>query len=78
MVTLKEAINLFDLKDDDIIYLVKRRHETFVEPLTIRKIREKYDMKRTMVLKIYPFHFRYSDSQDYELIIKEDGRRDRA
>lgn len=75
MVTLKEAINLLDLRDQDMIYLAKERFDHFAEFMTIRKIRDKYDMKRTMVLKIYPYHFQYADDHNYELIIREAGRK---
>lgn len=71
MITLKEAIRLLDLSDQDMVYLCKERFEPFAPYLTIKQIREKYDMKRTKVLKIYPYHFQYSEDHDYELIIRE-------
>ena len=71
MVSLKQAIALLDLKDDDMIYLASERFAWDAEYITIREIRNKMDMKHTMVWKIYPYHFQYrEDPDDYEFIIK--------
>lgn len=75
MITLKQAVSLLDLSDQDMIYLAKERFDDNAPFMTIKAIREKYDMKRTMVLKIYPYHWKYSPDNDYELIIKEAGRK---
>lgn len=71
MITLKQAIELLDLKDSDMVYLAKERFDWQAKYLTVKQIREKYDMKRTKVWKIYPYHHQYnSDPDDYELIIR--------
>ena len=70
MITLKQAIDVLDLKDNDMVYLVKERFEHFAPLVTVKQIREKYDMQRTKVLKIYPYHFQYdADDDTYELLI---------
>ena len=75
MITLKQAISLLDLSDQDMIYLAKERFDHNAPFMTVKAIREKYDMKRTMVLKIYPYHWKYDPANDYELIIREGGRK---
>lgn len=71
MITLKEAIRLLDLSDQNMVYLCTERFQMFAPYLTVKQIREKYDMQRTKVLRIYPYHFKYSEDHDYELIIRE-------
>lgn len=70
MITLKQAINLLGLGDCNMVFIC-REHLDFLAPhLTVKQIREKYDMKKTKVVKIYPYHYKYSDDFDWELIIK--------
>lgn len=70
MITLKQAINLLDLSDDDMIFICREHLDSLAPKLTVKQIREKYDMKKIEIVKIYPYHYRYSDSFDWELIIK--------
>ena len=70
MITLKQAISLLDLSDSDMVYICREHLDQLAPHLTIKQIREKYDMKKTEVIKIYPNHYRYSDSSEWELIIK--------
>ena len=69
MITLKQAIKLLDLTDDDAVYLCKQRHQSFATRYTIKEIRNKFDMKNTIVKKIYPNHFFYDPDLDWEFII---------
>ena len=69
MITLKKAIKLLSLKDDDIIFMCKEHHQPLAKFYTIKEIRNKFDMKNTMVKKIYPNHFRYSNDLSWEFII---------
>ena len=70
MITLKQAIKLLNLSDDDIIYFCHKHHERFAPSYTVKEIREKFDMKNTNVKNIYPYHFRYDNDISWEFIIK--------
>ena len=69
MITLKQAIQLLDLNDDEIIYICKKHYQSFADSYSVRDIRNKFDMKNTIVKKIYPNHFAYSADLDWEFII---------
>lgn len=69
MVTLKQAIRLLDLDDNEIIYICKEHHQIFASSYSIREIRNKFDMKHTIVKKIYPNHFMYSGDLCWEFIV---------
>jgi DNA primase catalytic subunit len=69
MVTLKQAIQLLGLKDDDAIYICRYHCETGAPYYRVKQIRNKFDMKNTIVKRIYPYHFFYSGDLDWELII---------
>ena len=69
MITLKQAIRLLDLGDDEIIYICKEHHQSFASSYSVREIRNKFDMKHTMIKKIYPNHFAYSGDLEWEFII---------
>lgn len=75
MITLKQAIKILGLSDDDMVFLCKEHLETFAPYLSVKRIREKYDIKNTKVIRIYPYHFLYDDSLDWELIIQEKRNR---
>lgn len=70
MITLKQAINLLDLNNSDMVYICHEHYDSLAQYLTVKQIREKYDMKNTKVIKIYPYHFKYSNDLDWELIIE--------
>lgn len=69
MITLKQAIKLLDLDDDEIVYICKEHHQPFASCYSVREIRNKFDMKNTIVKKIYPNHFVYTGDLDWEFII---------
>lgn len=69
MITLKQAINLLSLDDDERVFICKEHQQLFANSYSIKEIRNKFDMKNTIVKKIYPNHFRYSDDLDWEFII---------
>lgn len=69
MITLKEAIKILGLKDSDAVYICSRHSETNALFISVGQIRNKFDMRNTMVKRIYPYHFIYTDSLDWELII---------
>ena len=71
MITLKQAIKLLDLDNNDIVYLCFKHCESFAPFYTVRQIKNKFDMKKIKVKKIYPNHFIFSDGQDWEFIISE-------
>lgn len=54
MTTLKEAIKLCRIEDDEIIWLTEGAADSPIGciPMTLREIREKYDMKNTLVTAI--------------------------
>lgn len=70
MVSLKQAVRLLDLQDDEMVYICHEHCEPCVLPISVKSIREKYDMRKTMVKRIYAYHFRCSDAMDWELVIK--------
>ena len=70
MITLKQAIKLLSLDDSDIVYICKKHHQSFADHYSVREIRNKFDMKNTIVKKIYPNHFVYSGDLDWEFIIQ--------
>ena len=69
MVTLKEAIALCDIRENEVVFL-RKDGESYLTtiPMTLKEIRNKYDMKRTMVSKISP-HFCCEDFKGMELAI---------
>lgn len=69
MITLKQAIQLLDLKDNDAVYICRRHCETGAPFYSIRQIKNKFDMKNTMVKKIYPYHFFYNGELNWEFVI---------
>lgn len=71
MITLSQAIKLLDLNDSDIVCLCKKRFDRDGQLISVKALREKYDMRKITVTKIYPYHFQYDPDDDtYELIIK--------
>lgn len=72
MVTLKQAIKLLDMREDEIIYLRSPRQD---KPpylrYSVKQIKEKFDMKHTYVSKINPYHYLYSSDINWEFTIKQ-------
>ena len=57
MITLREAMKLCDISNDEFVYL-RRKGQIFLSEythITGGRIREKYDMKKTMVQHITPY-----------------------
>lgn len=70
MITLKQAIKLLDLHDDDIVYFCKFHCQTLAKYYSVKEIRNKFDMKRVMVKRIYPHHFWCDPDLSWEFIIQ--------
>lgn len=78
MVTLKEAIALCDVRENEVVYITKqteycdihlqKKTELLTTPMTLREIREKCDMKNMMVCLIKP-HFCCGDFEGMEFKI---------
>ena len=70
MISLKEAFRLTDIKNTEFCYIRTKEQDRYSSNILSGKaVREKYDMKHTMVFKISPrfdFHGEY-----LEFIIKE-------
>ena len=71
MITLKQAIEVLSLYDSDEVFICKEHFDISATRMTIKEIKEKYNIEKTMIERIYPNHFKYSDSLDYEFIIPE-------
>lgn len=73
MVTLAKAIKLADLQADDLCYLRKIGTSRYdAQCLSVRDIRENYDMKATKVLHITPrFELYGPDYQGIEFEVTE-------
>lgn len=55
MITLKEALKVTKISEDEILYIRKKETEKYqVEILTLKEIRNKYDMKNIIVTGIQP------------------------
>lgn len=70
MITLKEAIKLTDIKDMELCYIRNKgsnKHDG--KYLTIKEIRDKFDMKNTFVTKITPRFSFYGDYNGIEFEI---------
>lgn len=81
MVSLYNAVKLVSRldKDDDIIYLKRDKKDddlfgrnTPDEILTVKQLKEKYDLRRTKVVRIAPY-FCCMDYEGQLLVIKEAG-----
>ena len=70
MITLKEAIKLTDIKDRELCYIRnKGSDKNGGKYLTIKEIRDKFDMKNTFVTKITPRFSFYGDYNGIEFEI---------
>lgn len=81
MVSLYEAVKLTGRldRDDDIVYLKNNKKDddlfgrnTPDEILTVKQLKEKYDLRRTKVVRIAPY-FCCMDYEGQLLVIKEAG-----
>lgn len=56
MITLKQAIQVTKLEDDEICYLRKVESPSMLDSklVTVKEIRNKYDMKKTKVIGLKP------------------------
>lgn len=56
MITLKEAMVVCDVKIDEIVYIIQNvRPLPIRTPMTLKDVRDKYDMQKTMVTRISPY-----------------------
>lgn len=57
MITLKEALRLCRIDDDEVVHLCDRIEDMpmWSWPMTGRETKNKYDLKRTMVTAIFPY-----------------------
>lgn len=70
MITLKEAMKLTDIKDNELCYLRNKGDDRYSgEYLTSKKIRNKFDMKNTFVTKITPRFSFYGEYNGIEFEI---------
>ena len=68
MISLKEAIKLTKVQDDELCYIRKEnasKNDTIA--LTVDEIKAKYDMKNTMVVGIQPKNFDYYCAIEFEV-----------
>lgn len=71
MVTLREAFNLCKIKDDEVVFLRNSEETSLLThtPILGRKIRNKYDMRKTMVSDISP-HFVCGEYEGFAFTIQ--------
>ena len=56
MISLKEAFKLCDIDDRNVVYFCDDpKNFIWAKPMTGKEVREKYDMKNTLVSKICPY-----------------------
>lgn len=53
-----------DLKDNDFVALCHKHLEFNAQCISVRDIKETYDMRRVMVKKIYTYHYLYTPGDD--------------
>lgn len=71
MVTLKEAIKLADIQEDELVYLKQEGSSKFDrELMTLREIRNKLDMKNLKVVSIKPSFSFDGEFQGMEFVLK--------
>lgn len=70
MITLTQAFRLCRVRDDEVVYL-RKPSVSFNWPsiYTGKEVREKYDMKHTMVTEIHP-RFSFGEFEGMEFIVK--------
>ena len=73
MVTLKEAFRLCGIKDHEIVWFSDKKEGAYLwaYPMTGKEVRQKYDMRRTVVTLIQP-HFNFNEWVGFLFIIKKE------
>lgn len=73
MITLKEAFRLCGIDDQEVVHLTDNKEDInfWTWPMTGREVREKYDMKHTMVTDIRS-HFNWGEYEGFTFVIKLD------
>ena len=70
MITLIQAFKLCDIRDDEIVYLTKHGKSYYFPYIyTGKEVREKYDMKHTLVTMIRP-RFNFGEYEGMGFTIK--------
>lgn len=64
MISLIQAVKLMDLKDGNVVALCHEHFDHEAQLISIRDIKETYDMRRTKVRRIHPYHFMYDPGDD--------------
>lgn len=74
MVTLKEAFKLCGVDDREVVHFSDRREDAGIWswPMTGQEVRQKYDMKNTMVTDIRPYFF-CGEYEGFMFIIKKEA-----
>lgn len=68
IISLKEAIKLTKVQDDELCYIRKESaSKNDVIALTVDKIKIKYNMKNTMMVGIQPKNFNYYCAIEFEI-----------
>lgn len=75
MITLREAFKLCDIKDREIVWFCDRleRANIWKWPMTGKEVRQKYDMRRTKVVRIIPSFSEWEYNGILFIIRKEEG-----
>jgi len=70
MITLTQAFKLCDIMDKEVVYL-RKNGDPWHFPLiyTGKEVRQKYDMKHTIVIRIRP-RFSFGEFEGMEFITK--------
>lgn len=69
MISLYDAINVLPVNDNDVVYLCSRHGDNNALFMTIRQIKNKFDLRKLKVKKIYPNHWIHSEDNTWEIII---------
>ena len=67
---LLNAIRLLDLDDDECVHIAKRWQQSEAPMYSVKELRKRFDLRAIEVRKINPWHFRYSESINWEFIIE--------
>lgn len=72
MITLKEALALCRVGDDEVVYFFDgpNQNEMWCWPMTGKEVREQYDMRKTMVTEIKP-KFICLEYESFAFVIKK-------
>lgn len=70
MITLTQAFKLCDIRDDEVVFFRKKDDPAhFPLIYTGKEVRQKYDMKHTIILHIRP-RFSFGEYEGMEFITK--------